>query len=142
MISHVQAYFLFTRICLLESHIVSSSPVFPNLLKIAEHLTIKLLENPSYLKSNFIIQHNILWISNFSGSTTRLLVEHCTCGPWSSGREPLLQSMTFNLILSNELAQRKAMIASAKKIFSRFDQSENEALFLQFFFCSFHFFHF
>ena len=29
--------------------------VFTNLIKIAEHLTIKLLENPTYLKSNFII---------------------------------------------------------------------------------------
>ena len=30
-----------------------SKPVFPNLLKAAEHLTIKLLKNPSYLESNF-----------------------------------------------------------------------------------------
>ena len=50
--------------------------VFPNLLKVAEHLTIKLSENPSYLESNFIFKHNILWISNFSGSTSKLLTEH------------------------------------------------------------------
>ena len=50
--------------------------VFPNLLKVAEHLTIKLSENPSYLVSNFIFKHNILWISNFSVSTSKLLAEH------------------------------------------------------------------
>ena len=28
--------------------------MFPNLLKVEEHLTIKLSDNPSYLESNFI----------------------------------------------------------------------------------------
>ena len=50
--------------------------VFPNLLMVAEHLTIKSSKNPSYLVSNFIFKHNILWISNFSGSTSKLLAEH------------------------------------------------------------------
>ena len=56
--------------------LLSSDSVFPKLLKVAEHLKIKLLENPSYLQSKFIFQHNILGISNFWGSTSRLLVEH------------------------------------------------------------------
>ena len=53
-----------------------SMAVFPNLLKIAEDLTIKLSENPSNLESNFIFKYNIQWISNFSGSTSKLLEEH------------------------------------------------------------------
>ena len=56
-------------------HIISRS-VFPNLLKVTEHSTIILMENPSYLRSNFIFQHSILWIYNFSRSTSRLLEEH------------------------------------------------------------------
>ena len=53
-----------------------SSTMFPNLLKVTELLTIKFSENPSYLKSKFSILPQVLWISKFWGSTSRLLVEH------------------------------------------------------------------
>ena len=50
--------------------------VFPNLLKVAEHPTIKLLENSSYLDWNFIFWHSMLCMLNFLGSTSSLLAEH------------------------------------------------------------------
>ena len=37
----------------LKSRFHTSTAVFPNLLKVKEHLTVKLSENPSYLESNF-----------------------------------------------------------------------------------------
>ena len=53
----------------------STKAVFPNPVKLAEHLTIKLLGNSSFLEANFIIKHKMLRILTFWGSNSSLLRE-------------------------------------------------------------------
>ena len=67
--------------------ILYSRPVFPNLLMVGEQLTIELLEYPSYFEEHFIVEHKMLKISILWRA-----LQSCkgrTCGPRSSGWEPL-----------------------------------------------------